>query len=110
MDEVKDIVVSIISLLALAGMLYLLRTNRQQLLATLTGLIQQAETAIEGSGLGATKKEWVLSQLQVIGIKITASIDLLIDAIVEQLNKEGGWLVDAVKRAAGKKGEEYGNN
>lgn len=38
--------------------------------------------------------------------ELIARIDILIDAIVEQLNKEGGWLVDAVKRAAEKKGEE----
>mgnify|MGYP003298683201 CR=1 FL=1 len=70
----------------------LVRGNRQAVLQFATDLINKAEVAIQGSGMGADKKALVIAQLQAAGIKVTAWLDRQIDIIVASLNSTGAWL------------------
>ena len=69
-----------------------LKSHRQFVLQYATDLINKAESAIRGSGMGADKKALVIAQLQAAGIKVTAWLDHQIDVIVATLNKTGAWL------------------
>ena len=45
----------------------LIKSNRQRILQTVEGLVQEAEEAIQGSGMGAETKAYVIDRLE--GIK-----------------------------------------
>jgi hypothetical protein len=100
LEILKDIATS----LALAGVLavgvWLLKTRKQQLIITLNNLIQMAEEGIKGSGLGETKKAWVIAQLEIIGVKVTDTVSALIDELVDIMNKKQTSLTDAVASTA----------
>lgn len=68
------------------------KTNRQAVLRFASELIQKAEQAIQGSGMGADKKALVIAQLQAAGIHVGAWLDKQIDVIVASLNSTGAWL------------------
>ena len=70
----------------------LLTDHRQQINATITGLIQQAENAVQGSKMGQARKAAVMAQLEAMGIKADVWVDETIDAIVAELNDKKGWL------------------
>lgn len=70
----------------------LIKGNRQTVLQYATDLINRAETAIQGSGMGADKKALVIAQMQAAGIKVSSWLDHEIDVIVATLNKTGAWL------------------
>ena len=74
---------------------YILRTNKKGVLALISDLVQKAEAAVQGSGLGAEKKAWVITQLQAAGIKVTAWVSAQIDYIVKLLNDKSGWRISA---------------
>lgn len=98
-----DIIKNIIMLLILAGVCAilagLLKSNKRQILATVTDLIQRAEQAVTGSGMGAEKKKMVIAQLEAMGIKVTAWLSTQIDNIVTQLNGRGAWYIKAAGEA-----------
>jgi hypothetical protein len=90
-----DIIKDIITLLILAGVCaigaWLLRSQKRQILATVTDLIQKAEQAVQGTGLGAEKKALVTAQLEAMGIKVNDWMNAEIDNIVAWLNMKGAW-------------------
>jgi len=79
---------------------WLLKNRKQQILAITADLIQKAEQAVQGSGLGAEKKALVISQLEAMGIRVTAWLDAEIDGIVAWLNEKGAWYAGKAKSAA----------
>ena len=89
-----------VQLLALAMLVYIaatsLRMYKQQLLEMVSGLINRAEEAIQGSGMGAAKKAIVIAQLEAAGIRVTAWLSNQIDAP----NAPGAWLATQAKQAA----------
>lgn len=68
------------------------KTYRQAVLRFASELIQKAEAAIQGSGMGEEKKALVISQLQAAGIHVGKWLDRQIDVIVASLNSAGAWL------------------
>lgn len=66
--------------------------NRQAVLRYAADLIQKAETAIQGSGMGTEKKALVIAQLQAAGITVNSWLSKQIDVIVASLNSTGAWL------------------
>lgn len=70
----------------------LLKTNRDRILQLTTDLINKAEDAVQGSGMGEEKKAMVMAQLDAAGIKVTKWLDGQIDVIVATLNANGAWL------------------
>lgn len=74
---------------------YILSANKRNILALIADFVQKAESAVSGSGLGAEKKAWVITQLEAAGIKITAWVSAEIDAIVQLLNEKSGWKISA---------------
>ena len=93
-DVIKEILTALIFAGVCAIGAYILKLRKQELLATVTDLIQKAETAITGSGMGAEKKAKVIAQLEAMGIKVNSWISSEIDIIVEYLNEKSGWFAD----------------
>lgn len=50
------------------------------------------EDDVQGSGMGAVKKERVIAQLRTMGVHVTQWVEDTIDAIVAELNKSKAWL------------------
>ena len=78
----------------------LIKTNRTNILQYAATLINAAEQAIQGSGMGADKKALVIAQLQAAGIQVTAWLDRMIAEIVDKLNATGAWLATQTKEHA----------
>lgn len=90
--EIHDIMLYGVAALACFILAVLVRGSRQAVLQFATDLINKAEVAIQGSGMGADKKALVIAQLQAAGVKVTAWLDHQIDVIVASLNSTGAWL------------------
>ena len=58
-------------------------------------LIQKAESAVQGSGLGEEKKAIVVAQLEAMGIAVDTRLSGQIDSIVKYLNANSGWLAES---------------
>ena len=99
-EILKDVAIA----LTLAGVCaigaWLLKTRKQQVLAITAELIQKAEQKVQGSGLGPEKKALVISQLEAMGIRVTAWLDIEIDNIVAWLNEKGAWYIVKAKNTA----------
>jgi hypothetical protein len=93
-DVLKDIATALILAGVCAIAAVILKAQKQQILATVTDLIQKAETTITGSGMGAEKKAKVVTQLEAMGVKVNAWLSNEIDAIVKYLNEKSGWFAD----------------
>jgi hypothetical protein len=76
-----------------------LKMYKDNIMATVTRLVQEAESVIQGSGLGNEKKEKVVAQLQAMGVSVNAWLYRQIDEIVAYLNEKGGWLVSSAADA-----------
>ena len=61
----------------------LLRVHKAAVLQYAAQLIQGAESAIQGSGMGPAKKALVIAQLRAAGIQVNAWLSAAIDSIVE---------------------------
>ncbi|MPM04292.1 hypothetical protein SDC9_50568 [bioreactor metagenome] len=100
MEQLNEILIK----LAFAGVCaiigILLKMYKEQILATVTKLVQEAESTIQGSGLGEEKKAKVVAQLQAMGISVNTWLDKKIDEIVAYLNDKGGWLVSTASETA----------
>ena len=96
---------SILTALALAGVCaigaWLLKTRKQQILAVVTNLVQEAETAIQGTGLGAEKKTKVIAQLEAMGVTVNTWLSEQIDNIVSYLNFKSAWFTSSATSEAG---------
>ena len=97
---IQDILLSLVLAAVCATIAYLLRANKQRILALTTSLIREAEQAIQGTGMGAAKKAKVIAQLEAAGIGVTAWLDKAIDAIVAQLNSKQAWLLQEAQDGA----------
>lgn len=92
MQHIQEIIMTLI-LAAVCGLAaYLIRENKQRILQLTTELINRAEEAVQGSGMGAEKKQMVIAQLEAAGVRVTAWLSREIDFIVETLNARGAWL------------------
>lgn len=102
----KEQIIEIIAWLVLAGMCAILATvlaaRKQAILALIADLVQRAEQAVQGSGMGAEKKKVVIAQLEAAGVKMAAWMSTAIDEIVAQLNDRNAWYAHL---AAGDKGD-----
>lgn len=92
MDKIQDLLMTLL-LLALCGIAgYLLRINKQRILAMTTKLIQQAEVSVQDSKMGEAKKQLVIAQLEAAGVRVNTWLSAQIDSIVATLNSRGAWL------------------
>ena len=99
-DVIKEILTALIFAGVCAIGAYILKLRKQELLATVTDLIQKAENAITGSGMGAEKKAKVIAQLEAMGIKVNSWLSAEIDIIVKYLNEKSGWFADEATNTA----------
>lgn len=79
---------------------FVLKLYKDRILQYTTDLIDRAEAAVQGSGMGEEKKAMVMAQLDAAGIKVTKWLDKQIDVIVATLNASGAWLAAQVKQNA----------
>jgi hypothetical protein len=97
----KEFITDFLIALILAGVCgigsYMLKTRKAEILGIVHDLIQKAEEKIQGSGMGAEKKALVVTQLEAMGIKLTAWLDAEIDTIVKELNEKEAWYCDHAK-------------
>lgn len=99
MDYIQEYAFQIAVIFALGIGGYLIEKYGKQVLKnTVNSLVQMAEVAVEGSGLGEAKKEWVIKQLEATGIKVNKKVDKLIDDLVEIMNKKKTSLVDVIAK------------
>ena len=84
----------------------LLRDHKATVLQYAAQLVQSAEQAIQGSGMGAEKKALVLAQLEAAAIRINTWLSVAIDRIVEHLNDTGAWMASQAREHAAGLGEE----
>ncbi len=91
----KEQILEIIAWLVLAGMCAILATvlaaRKQAILALISDLVQRAEKAVDGSGMGDEKKKLVIAQLEAAGVRMTAWASKAIDDVVAELNKKDAW-------------------
>ena len=77
----------------------LLRDHKATVLQYAAQLVQSAEQAIQGSGMGSAKKALVLSHLEAAGIHINTWLSVAIDKMVQHLNESGAWLAQQTEQA-----------
>ena len=85
-------------------MALLLRDHKAGVLQYAAQLVQSAEQAIQGSGMGPAKKALVVAQLQAAGIQVNAWLSAAIASLVDQLNAHGAWLSKQTEQAVAGKG------
>lgn len=78
----------------------LIRYHRSGILQYAAELVNAAEVAIQGSGMGAEKKALVLAQLEAAGVHINNWLSVAIDKIVDHLNESGAWLASQAREHA----------
>lgn len=78
----------------------LLKYNRSGILRYAAELVNAAEIAIQGSGMGAEKKAMVLAQLEAAGVHINTWLSVAIDKMVQHLNESGAWLASQAREHA----------
>lgn len=100
LEYLKDIVIALTFAGVCAIGAWLLKTRKQQLLATVTQLVQRAEQTVQGSGLGAEKKAKVVAQLEAMGVTVNDRLSTMIDNVVKYLNAKSGWFADKAGDAA----------
>lgn len=83
----------------------LIRYNRSGILRYAAELVNAAEVAIQGSGMGAEKKAIVLAQLEAAGVHINTWLSVAIDKMVQHLNESGAWLASQAREHAADLGE-----
>jgi len=63
-------------------------------------LVAAAEQTIKGSKMGPTKKAWVISMLEKLGIVVDDTVDALIESAVLALNSTVNIITDAIIEGA----------
>lgn len=89
-------------------MALLLRDQKAAILQYAAQLVQSAEQAIQGSGMGAAKKALVLAQLEAAGIQVNTWLSVAIDKMVQHLNASGAWLAQQTEQAVAGKDNSNG--
>ncbi|MFB0920783.1 MAG: hypothetical protein QMB62_07875 [Oscillospiraceae bacterium] len=101
MEYIKDIALALILAIGCAILANILKSRKEYILGIVSGLVQKAEAAVQGSGMGAEKKALVLAQLEAMDITVTAWLSKAIDEIVAQLNEKRAWLTENAKDGLG---------
>lgn len=94
MDAIKEILLAFVLALLCAVLAAVLKDRKAWILAQLAELVQRAETAVQGSGMGAEKKRIVIAQLEAMGVQVRAWMSTAIDNIVAALNEKQAWLTE----------------
>ena len=97
--DILDVIIYALAAMVCVVLAYLVRLNRSEVLRYVQQLVQGAEQAVQGSGMGAAKKALVIAQLEAAGVRVTAWLDTAIDQIVDTLNAHGAWLAGQAKQA-----------
>lgn len=93
-DKLQSLALTLILAILCGTLGWLVKTNKQRILEYTSQLIQKAENAVQGSGMGEAKKKLVVAQLEAAGIRVTSWLSSQIDAIVGTLNSRGAWLAE----------------
>lgn len=88
----------------------LVKSNRQRILQAVERLVQEAEEVIQGSGMGAEKKSYVIDRLEAGGVTVTAWLSSQIDIIVSALNAKGAWTAAKIAESVGSQVISNGGN
>ena len=101
MSNIAEIIVLMCFALLCLVLAQLIKSNRQRVLQAVERLVQEAEEAIQGSGMGAEKKMYVIDRLEAGGVKVTAWLSAQIDFIVAALNSKGAWTAEKLAESIG---------
>lgn len=82
---------AVVALLCLT-LAYVLKLYKARILQFTADLVNKAEEAVQGSGMGEAKKAMVIAQLEAAGIHVNTWLASWIDRTVEILNANGAWL------------------
>lgn len=93
-ETIRNLAIAFILALLCGVLAAVLKERKAWILAQLATLVQRAETAIQGSGLGAEKKRIVIAQLEAMGVEVKAWMSMAIDNIVAALNEKQAWLTE----------------
>lgn len=96
-----EIIVALCFMLLCLVLAQLIKSNRQRILQTVEGLVQEAEEAIQGSGLGKEKKAYVIDRLEAGGVKVNEWLSSQIDFVVAALNSKGAWTAAKLAESIG---------
>lgn len=96
-----EIIVALCFMLLCLVLSQLIKSNRQRILQTVEGLVQEAEEAIQGSGLGKEKKAYVIDRLEAGGVKVNEWLSSQIDFVVAALNSKGAWTAAKLAESIG---------
>lgn len=91
-NEFVDLMLTLLTICVFTLVAFLLSASKQKLRQLISELVQKMEDAVQGSGMGAVKKERVIAQLRTMGVHVTQWVEDTIDAIVAELNKSKAWL------------------
>ena len=105
-----EIIVALCFMLLCLVLSQLIKSNRQRILQAVERLVQEAEEAIQGSGMGAEKKTYVIDRLEAGGVKVTAWLSAQIDIIVYALNAKGAWTAEKIAESVGSRVISNGGN
>ncbi|MCI2105489.1 MAG: hypothetical protein LKK00_02035 [Intestinimonas sp.] len=100
METIQNFILFLVFAVGCGTLAWLVKTNKQRVLSLTEELIQKAESAVQGSGLGEKKKALVIAQLEAAGVQVTSWLSDQIDVIVAALNSKGAWLAGQVQEAA----------
>ena len=90
-NEFVDLMLTLLTICAFTLVAFLLSASKQKVRQLISELVQKMEDAVQGSNMGAVKKERV-AQLRTMGVHVTQWVEDTIDAIVAELNKSKAWL------------------
>jgi uncharacterized protein YcaQ len=100
METIQNLILTLIFAVGCGTLAWLVKTNKQRVLAYTEELVQKAENAVQGSGLGEKKKALVIAQLEAAGVSVTSWLSDQIDVIVAALNSKGAWLAEQAQETA----------
>lgn len=101
MSNIAEIIAMMCFALLCLVLAQLIKSNRQRILQTVERLVQEAEEAIQGSGLGSEKKAYVIDRLEAGGVKVNEWISSQIDFVVAALNSKGAWTATKIAESVG---------
>lgn len=110
MSNFAEIIVLMCFALLCLVLAQLVKSNRQRILQAVERLVQEAEEAIQGSGMGAEKKAYVIDRLEAGGVAVNEWLSTQIDIIVAALNSKGAWTAGKIAESVGSQVISNGGN
>lgn len=101
MSNIAEIIAMMCFALLCLVLAQLIKSNRQRILQAVERLVQEAEEAIQGSGMGAEKKAYVIDRLEAGGVKVNEWLSSQIDFVVAALNSKGAWTAAKLAESIG---------